>query len=109
MSTGITLAGVHWGNYKKTVAANTDYKKFDDMLRQILSGTVAQRKQLEIYLEALHQQGDVIYGMHASPSVLMTCLVFERENQHMHFVDGSNGGYAMAAKTMKQQIANKVN
>ncbi|WP_366029089.1 DUF3095 family protein [Rhodoferax sp.] len=25
---------------------------------------------------------------------------------HMHFVDGSNGGYAMAARQLKQQIVN---
>jgi len=34
----------------------------------------------------------------------MTCLVFNHENDHIHFLDGSNGGYTMAAKAMKRQL-----
>jgi hypothetical protein len=34
----------------------------------------------------------------------MTCLVFERGGQQVHFVDGADGGYALAAKDMKQRM-----
>jgi hypothetical protein len=33
----------------------------------------------------------------------MTCLVFNRHGGHVHFVDGAQGGYAMAAAQMKAQ------
>jgi hypothetical protein len=33
----------------------------------------------------------------------MTCLVFSREN-HVHFIDGGDGGYALAAKELKSRI-----
>jgi len=35
---------------------------------------------------------------------LMTCLVFERHGQQVHFVDGADGGYAAAAKEMKKRL-----
>ena len=35
---------------------------------------------------------------------LMTCLVFEREGRQVHFVDGADGGYALAAKAMKARM-----
>jgi hypothetical protein len=38
----------------------------------------------------------------------MTCLVFERNGNQVHFIDGADGGYAIAAKGMKQRINSKV-
>ena len=39
---------------------------------------------------------------------MMTCLLFSLErSKHVHFIDGSNGGFAIAARQLKQQI--KVN
>jgi hypothetical protein len=34
----------------------------------------------------------------------MTCLVFDRRGDHVHFVDGADGGYAMAALRMKERL-----
>ncbi|MDP7147450.1 MAG: DUF3095 family protein [Nitrospinaceae bacterium] len=42
-----------------------------------------------------------------SDSTLMTCMVFDRKERHLHFVDGASGGYALAAKQLKGQIASK--
>ena len=36
----------------------------------------------------------------------MTCLVFGYDNRHVHFVDGAEGGYAMAARELKQRLKN---
>jgi hypothetical protein len=44
----------------------------------------------------------VWFGTHRSTEAVMTCLVFSAvDNNHLHFIDGSHGGYAMAAKQMK--------
>jgi hypothetical protein len=43
--------------------------------------------------------------MHRSPAALVTCLVRSYDGDHVHFVDGSDGGYALAAKQMKAQLA----
>jgi hypothetical protein len=49
--------------------------------------------------------GALFYGIQISDSALMTCMVFDRKDRHLHFVDGASGGYALAAKQMKSQLA----
>ena len=100
----VKTKNVDWGQYKQKLIANTDYRKFDEMLRMILSGTSEHRNRLIVYLEQLHEERKIVFGIHASPSSLMTCLIFNYDTDHIHFLDGSNGGYAMAAKEMKRQL-----
>jgi hypothetical protein len=99
----LTFAGVDWGEYQREVVANSDCRKFDDLLREVLAGTPQQREELTRALEELHRQGELVYGLHAAPSALMTCVIFNRHGEHVHFVDSAQGGYAMAAAQMKQQ------
>lgn len=94
-----------WARYKQVVVEATDREKFDDMLRMIIAGTVLQREALTAYLEAKRQQGELVYGVHTSRHALMTCLVFDRFGKQVHFVDGANGGYALAARQLKSQLA----
>jgi hypothetical protein len=93
-----------WSKFKGIVAAATDYQKFDDTLRMVISGNTQQRSQLQTYLEQKFTNGSLIYGVHVSDRALMTCLVFERNGRQVHFVDGADGGYAIAAKELKQRI-----
>mgnify|MGYP000055241368 CR=1 FL=1 len=92
-----------WGTYKNRIISTTDTEKFDDMLRMVVSTNFTQTKKLEEYLEKQFQNKNLTYGIHKSDSALMTCLVFERHGRHIHFVDSSNGGYAMAAKSLKKR------
>lgn len=93
-----------WERYKRIVIDTTDREKFDDTLRMLIAGTVLQRDELEAFLERKRQEGKLVYGMHVSRHALMTCLVFDRFGRQVHFVDGGNGGYAMAARGMKEQL-----
>lgn len=93
-----------WGVYKDIAIAATDYRKFDDMLRMVISGNEWRRKKLTRYLERNYREGKLVYGLHVSDRALMTCLVFERGGRQVHFVDGADGGYALAAKDMKQRM-----
>ena len=34
----------------------------------------------------------------------MTCVVFDRSVNHVHFIDGGDGGYARAAKQLKSKL-----
>ncbi|AFY72849.1 Protein of unknown function (DUF3095) [Synechococcus sp. PCC 7502] len=95
---------IDWGDYKNIVTDATDYRKFDDLLRMVISSTTAQRKQLLNYLETEYVNGRLVYGFHVSDRALMTCLVFERNGRQVHFIDGADGGYAYAAKVMKAKF-----
>jgi hypothetical protein len=91
----------HWGDYKEDLEAQTDFRKMDGTLRQVIAGTTDQRKQLEDYLQRESERGRLVYGLDTSAEVMITCLVIQHEKEHVHFVDGAGGGYANAAKELK--------
>ncbi|MEG4119350.1 DUF3095 domain-containing protein [Microcoleus sp. N9_B4] len=104
MNLKVKTEELDWGVYKDIAIAATDYRKFDDMLRMVISGNEWRRKKLTAYLERNYREGKLVYGLHVSDRALMTCLVFERAGRQVHFVDGADGGYALAAKDMKQRM-----
>lgn len=108
LAKGLTFGGIDWGKYRREVIANTDYRKFDDVLRHVLSGTPDQRKRLASLLEDSYRNGKLVYGVHHAPTALMTCLIFSRDGGHVHFVDGADGGYTMAAADLKQRLSCKL-
>ena len=93
-----------WSKYKQRVLETTDTEKFDDMIRMVISCDYISSKKLEDFLRLQYESKNIIYGIHKSKSALMTCLIFQRHGKHIHFVDSSNGGYALAAKMMKNQL-----
>ncbi len=95
---------IDWGKYKSELAANTDFKKFDDKLRQVISGTPEQREQLRSYLEEKFVARELVYGMQVAPTAIITCLIFNYNGAHIHLVDSDNGGYAVAAAQLKEQL-----
>jgi len=104
MNFKLTINGVAWGDYKIDLIKNSDFKKFDGLLREVISGTSEQRKVLENYLEKRFKENELVYGIHSSDSALVTCMINNRSGDHYHFIDGSDGGYAMAASKMKEQF-----
>lgn len=104
MRFSINFMGTNWGIYKEGVVETTDYRKFDDILRMVIAGNPQQSKRLEQFLEKKYQDGRLVYGLHRTDRALMTCLVFERDGRQVHFVDGADGGYAIAAEVMKGRL-----
>lgn len=91
--------------YSKSMRTHSDYRKFDDMLRMIIDCTHEQVEEIRTYLESQYKAGNLFYGLHESENSLMTCYVDDlNDGNHIHFIDGGNGGYAMAAKQLKSQI-----
>lgn len=90
--------------YKKEVASNTDFRKFDDTLRMVIDVSRQEHQDILAYLASQHAAGRIAYGTHVSDAALMTCLIKDFGGNHLHFVDGSNGGYALAAKQLKEQL-----
>ena len=92
--------------YVADIPSHTDYRKYDDTLRMVLDCSRAQADAIRAELQSLLEAGEIFFGLHESSHALMTCLVENlREGGHVHFVDGSDGGYAMAARELKAQMA----
>lgn len=101
----IDTEAVKWTNYRNDLVENSDFRKFDGTLRMVMDGKNEQAIMLETYLESEHQNGQLVYGMHKSREALMTCIVQSYNGNHLHFVDGSDGGYALAAKELKRRLS----
>lgn len=102
---GLSAGGFDARRYIEELRVNTDFRKFDDMLRMVLDCSEAEAAEIEAYLEAQRAEGRLAYGLHRSERALMTCVVFSlSESRHVHFIDGADGGYALAARQLKTQI-----
>ncbi len=94
--------------YREEMRHNTDFEKYDGMLRLVLDVTIEQAAQIDAYLHGEYRAGRLYYGVHSAKEALMTCVVFSlQESRHIHFIDGANGGFALAAMDLKAQLANR--
>lgn len=102
----LTFGPLDGKRYRNELSRNADYRRFDDTLRIIVDCSPAQAAEIEVFLEELREPGWLAYGLHRSKQALMTCLVFSLEaSDHLHFIDGAEGGFAMAARQLKAQMA----
>jgi hypothetical protein len=91
--------------YRRTVVENSDFRKYDDCLRMTLDCTPGLADRIEQRLERAAGENIARFGLHRQSAALMTCIVPSiAENNHLHFVDGAAGGYAMAARQLKRAI-----
>lgn len=100
--TGIKVGGFDPAHYKRVIDSNADFRKFDDGLKMTLDCDDATRRKLKALLEDAHGRGVAVYGLHAQDQALMTCFVPSiHRDDHVHFIDGADGGYTSAAVAMK--------
>jgi hypothetical protein len=86
--------------YAAEVAANADFRKYDDGLRMTLDCAPPFADDLEARLAAADDFAD--WGVFRQKAAQITCFVPSiAEHGHVHFVDGAEGGYTMAATAMK--------
>ena len=92
--------------YREELRANTDFRRFDGMLRLVIDCTADELARLRERLTTRHQSGELDFGIHVADAALMTCLVFDlAASRHLHFIDGEDGGFAAAAIGLKAQLA----
>ena len=89
--------------YAKKLVEMSDTLVLDGKINTVISGTVEQRKQLVQFLDEMEQRGDIEFGWFASKSSIMSCYVRDRQDRHIHFVDGADGGYTKAAGMLKSK------
>jgi hypothetical protein len=103
---GLRLGRFDPARYRREVAENADFRKYDDGLRMTLDGTASLADRLEARLEAAVADRVAEYGLHRQQAAVVTCFVPSAvDRDHVHFVDGASGGYAAAALRLKQRRA----
>ncbi len=91
--------------YREELRRNSDHRKVADTLHMVLDCTAAEVAAIEACLAELHAARRIVYGTHQADSAMMTCLVFSlADSRHVHFIDGADGGYALAALQLKSQL-----
>ncbi len=92
--------------YASDVSQNSDFRKFDDGLKMTVDLDATRIRKLEDRLKQAEAAGICHFGLHRQDSALMTCIVATPlERDHIHFIDGAAGGYAVAAANLKAKAA----
>jgi hypothetical protein len=81
----------------------SDTLVIDGKINTVISGTSQQRNLLEAELKKLEHDGYISYGLHVSKESVMSCYVRNLNEDHIHFVDGAEGGYTKAAGMLKRK------
>src|SRR6185503_5718401 len=102
MWSGLRIGRFIPAKYTSELIDNSDFRKFDDSLRMVLDCTPELAAEIEAYLADCAARGIVRYGTHRQDAAMMTCFTpsLTRSN-HVHFIDGAQGGYAIAATALK--------
>lgn len=103
MRFNISTSQTNWGDYKPDFIQNSDYRKFNQNLKMIITGDRTMKKELIDVLNRLYKENKIIYGLHETSSTVSTCFVKEYQNNHIHFVDGAGGGYTKASIDYKKR------
>lgn len=90
--------------YLKQLISNADTLTIDGRINTIITGKMDKRIRFVEYLTAQQNAGNLVFGHHISKESVMTCYIENRNSKHIHFVDGSDGGYTEAAKELKYKL-----
>jgi hypothetical protein len=107
-ATGRTIAGYNGRAYDASVPAHSDYRKFADSLRMVIDCSTREADGIEKLLTFARDRGAIDFGLHRASSALMTCFVSNTDDGgHVHFVDGADGGYTLAAQQLRAKSAGR--
>jgi hypothetical protein len=102
MRFGIKIGSFIPAKYTRELIDNSDFRKFDDSLRMVLDCTLSLAEEIEEHLKDSAAKGILRYGTHRQHAAMMTCFTpSPTQSNHVHFIDGALGGYAMAASALK--------
>ncbi|WP_046755427.1 DUF3095 domain-containing protein [Kordia jejudonensis] len=90
--------------YLYRVTQLSDTIMLDGAINTVISGSSKQINKLQIFLDTLESEKEITYGMHITHSSIMSCYVQDRKENHIHFVDGTEGGYTSAAIVYKGKL-----
>ncbi|MGZ4953728.1 MAG: DUF3095 family protein, partial [Methylobacter sp.] len=66
--------------YIDSLPAHSDFRKFDETLRMVIDCSPEMQKAIRALLERERAAGTIYFGLHASPTALMTCFLRRLED-----------------------------
>ncbi len=99
----ITLAGWKPSRYMREITENAvDFARSGIALALVFDCPEDRIAAVRAFMEERQARGDLQYGMHLADHAVMTCFVTSpTQNEHVHFIDGGDGGYTKAATQLK--------
>ncbi len=92
--------------YLEKLVELTDTITIDGRINTVITGNADQRSSLVSFLDHLEKAGKIKYGLQVSGESVMSCYVKDMAtNDHIHFVDGADGGYTKAANNLKEKLS----
>lgn len=102
MRFGIPVGGFVPTAYVRQVVENSDFRKYDDGLRMVLDCSPELERALTRRLAEAASNEVARYGLHRQDAAMMTCFTPSAlRSDHVHFIDGAQGGYASASTALK--------
>ena len=77
----------------------------DGTINCVITGTDSNVISLRNELDKMESDGKLIYGIHITHASVLSCYVEDRIDKHIHFVDGTEGGFTSAAKVLKLKFS----
>lgn len=101
---GLTIGGFQPRRYQDELLTNLiDFSRSGDCFNIVFDCPADRITPLKNQLKEAARRGELKFGMHVADFAVMTCLVRSvEEGQHVHFVDGGDGGYTAAAIALKR-------
>lgn len=90
-------------NYLNELVAMSDTLIIDGKINTVITGTAEQREKLTAALDQMEKDGEIYYGIYISKASVLSCYVRSFHENHIHFVDGAEGGYTNAAIMLKKK------
>jgi hypothetical protein len=87
--------------YLTRLVEMSDTLVIDGKINTVITGTEQQRLLLDDKLKGLESSGEIHYAFYVSKESVMSCYVRDLKDDHIHFVDGAEGGYTKAAGVLK--------
>lgn len=101
----LPLGPWHPETYKREITENAvDFARSGAGLALVFDCPGDRIEMVRDFLEERQARGDLQYGMHIADYAVMTCFVTSpSQNEHVHFIDGGDGGYTRAATQLKSK------
>lgn len=102
----IALAGWKPSKYKREITENAvDFARSGVALSLVFDCPEDRIDAVRDFMDERHARGELQYGMHLADHAVMTCFVTSpTQNEHVHFIDGGDGGYTSAATQLKAKL-----